>query len=611
LKVYATGPVRYVSGSAPLGAMSADVQGWEQLMHQACTRSAWPGAEALALGVAATDAVSVTQETPVAKGLMQSPLPAVIFNAELQITWANEAAGKVSRGRPASQWRGRRLAEVLPGMDVGLIERSLRSVLETGRPVADLEVSSQADDEPGGERFWSCVQFPIKGRDGDTAGVVHIMWEITQRAQSERRHALADLASARIGTALDTTRTAEELLEVAVPGLADVGAVDLLTTVIEGDNLDRQARGDSMRLQRVAMRWARDSAAPPDYARASWLETDPTKLYHERLVAGLPTFVPDFGAMSTDQLREMDSGTGLTRMLAARAAGAQSMIVVPLTARGVIMGIVILYRLTGSRPFSQADLALARDLVARAAVSIDNARLYTRERASALALQRGLLPRRIPDVPGLELAYRYVPAETAAEVGGDWFDVITLGPERCALIVGDVTGHDMRAASLMGQLRTATRTLAMLDLTPSEILTRLDRITADLADEETSATCVYAVHDTGTGTWEMARAGHPLPAVVRPGREATFLDLPPGTPLGVGGGQYETVRVQLPRESTLVLYTDGLIETRTADLDAGMARLADTLDNVSALAPGQACDSLLATLAPKPADDIAVLMVRT
>jgi Stage II sporulation protein E (SpoIIE)/PAS fold/GAF domain len=604
--------VRYVRGSAPLAVMNADVQGWEQLMHQARTRPAWPGAEALALGVAATDAVSITQETPVAKGLMQSPLPALIFNAELQITWANEAAGKVSRGRPAAQWPGRRLAEVLPGMDVGLIERSLGSVIETGRPVADLEVSSQAGDEPGGEQFWSCVQFPIKGPDGDTAGVVHIMWDITQRALSERRHALADLASARIGTALDTTRTAEELLEVAVPRLADVGAVDLLTTVIEGDNLARQAHDHvPMRLQRVAMRWARNPVAPPDYARSTWMGTDPAKLYHQRLVAGLPTFVPDFGAMSTDQLREMDSGTGLTRMLAARAAGAESLIVVPLTARGVIMGMVVLYRLAGSRPFSQADLALARDLVARAAVSIDNARLYTRERASALALQRGLLPRQIPDVPGLELAYRYVPAETAAEVGGDWFDVIALGPGRCALIVGDVTGHDMRAASLMGQLRTATRTLAMLDLTPSEILTRLDRITADLADDETSATCVYAVHDAGTGGWDMARAGHPLPAVVRPGREATFLDLPPGTPLGVGGGQFETVHVQLPRESTLVLYTDGLIETRTADLDAGMARLSDTLNNVSALAPGEACDSLLTTLVPNPADDIAVLMART
>ena len=583
-------------------------------MHLACTQSAWPQAEALAHAVGHPPAYGpdpLGQGTPLAAGLMQSRLPAVIVNPELRIVWANEAAGKISGGGPAEQWRGCQLAEVLPGMDAGPIERSLRSVLQTGRPVTDLEVSSQAGDEPGGERFWSCVQFPIKGPDDDSAGVVHIMWEITQRARNERRHALADLASARIGTTLDTTRTAEELLEVAVPRLADVGAVDLLTTVIEGDSLARQAHDDPMRLQRVAMRWARNSAAPPDYARAGWLETDPAKLYHQRLVAGLPTFVPDFGAMSADQLREMDSGTGLTRMLAARAAGAQSLIVVPLIARGVIMGIVVLYRLTGSRPFSQADLELARDLVARAAVSIDNARLYTRERASALALQRGLLPRQIPDVPGLELAHRYVPAETAAEVGGDWFDVITLGPERCALIVGDVTGHDMRAASLMGQLRTATRTLAILDLTPAEILTRLDRITSDLADEETSATCVYAVHDSSTGAWDMARAGHPLPAVVRPGGQATFLDLPPGTPLGVGGGQYETVRVQLPPESRLVLYTDGLIETRTADLGAGMARLADTLTKISALAPGVACDRLLSTLAPNPADDIAVLMART
>src|SRR5262249_39527549 len=153
-------------------------------------------------------------------------------------------------------------AEVLPGMDAGLVERSLRSVLDTGRPVVDLEVGSQACDEPGGQQFWSCVQFLIKGPDGDSAGVVHIMWEITERVQDQRRHALADLASTRIGTTLDTTRTAEELLEVAVPGLADVAAVDLLTTIIEGNDLAQQASDDGMRLQRVAMRWSRNSAAP-------------------------------------------------------------------------------------------------------------------------------------------------------------------------------------------------------------------------------------------------------------------------------------------------------------------------------------------------------------
>jgi serine phosphatase RsbU (regulator of sigma subunit) len=277
------------------------------------------------------------------------------------------------------------------------------------------------------------------------------------------------------------------------------------------------------------------------------------------------------------------------------------------------MGIVVLYRLGGSKPFTRADLSLARDFVCRAAVSVDNARLYTRERATALALQRCLLPRQIPEVPGLQLACRYVPAETTAEIGGDWFDVIPLPAGRCALIVGDVTGHDMCAASLMGQLRTATRTLATFDLTPSEILTRLDQITADLTDGETSATCIYAVHDPRTGTCDIARAGHPLPALARPGHRTTFPRLPGGLPLGtgIGDGQYQTTRLHLPPGSTLVLYTDGLIECPAPDMSTGMTRLARTLTAISRLPVTQACDTLLATLAPSPADDIAILMART
>jgi hypothetical protein len=208
-----------------------------------------------------------------------------------------------------------------------------------------------------------------------------------------------------------------------------------------------------------------------------WAEFDPARRYHQSLVAGSPVYVPAFGAMTPEQLGEMDAGTGLDRMLAARAAGAHSVMALPMIARGAIMGMVVLYRLAASRPFTSADLALARDLVARAAVCIDNARHYTRERATALELQAGLLPRAIPEVPGLQLACRYVPAQTAAEVGGDWFDVIPLSRGRCALTVGDVTGHDLHAAALMGQLRTATRAFATLDLAPAETLSRLDQLT--------------------------------------------------------------------------------------------------------------------------------------
>src|SRR5258708_8626901 len=211
---------------------------------------------------------------------------------------------------------------------------------------------------------------------------------------------------------------------------------------------------------------------------------------------------------------------------------------------------------------------------------MDTARHYTRGRATALAPQPGLLPRQIPDVLGLELACRYIPAQTAAEIGGDWFDVIPLPEGRCALTVGDVTGHDIRAASLMGQLRTVTRTLATLDLAPADILTRLDQITADLTDDETGATCIYAVHDPATGDWDMARAGHPLPVMLRPGHGAAFLDLPPGLPLCVGirgGGHYQATPLPVTRHSAPALSTDGLLESPAAAISTRMPRLAPTL----------------------------------
>jgi hypothetical protein len=545
-------------------------------------------------------------------GLVLWSFCVVIFDIELRIVWANEAAGHLG-GIPAKGWPGRRIGEVLPQIDAGSIERSLRRVLATGTPVDDLEVSSRRGG-PVRERIWSCIQFRIDGPDGKPAGAAHIMMrEVTGYAINRRRLALADEASTRIGTTLDVTRTAEELLEVAIPRLADVGAVDLLATVIERDHLSRRPRDGKMRLRRVALRWPADVPTPPDYTRHTWVDTDPAELYHRCLVTGTPVCLPAFGAMTPEQIRDTQAGAGLSSMLAARAAGAHSMMIIPLIARGVIMGTVTLYSLGGSEPFTPADLSLATDLVSRAGVPIDNARLYTRERAAALALQRGLLPRPIPQVPGLQLAYRYVPVETGAEIGGDWLDVIPLPHDRCALIVGDVTGHDFAAASLMGQLRTATRTLATLDLPPAEMLTRLDQITAGLTDTETSATCLYVAYDPRAGTCDIARAGHPLPAIACPGLRTTFPRTPPGLPLGTGlaDGPYQATCVCLPPGSTLALYTDGLIESPGADIRTGLARLASTLANLTTLPVAEACDTLLATLVPSPADDIAILMART
>ena len=551
-----------------------------------------------------------TAQTLIGDGLARSPLSVAIFDPELRIVWANSAAEGATPGLPPQDWRGRRLAEVMQEIDADTVEESLRRVLATGEPVLDLVVTNRIGAWAE-EHYWSCIQFPVTVPAAHGTGVVNVMRDVTEDAVSQRRLALTEQASAHIGQTLDTTQTAQELLDVAVPQLADVAAVDLLTTVIDGEDLARQARHEGLRLQRVAMRWSGDSTVSADYASIGSMETNPASLHHRLMVAGRPMFLPTFGAMNTEQIMQLDVGPGRERLLVARQAGAHSLMIVPLIARGVIMGLVVMYRLRGTRPFTSADLWLANDLVSRASLSIDNARLYTRERASALVLQRALLPRDIPEVPGLDLCHRYEPAATAAEVGGDWFDVITLRPGRHALIVGDVTGHDIHAASVMGQLRTATRTLASLDLTPTELLGRLDRVAADLTDTETFATCVYAVHDAVAGDWEMASAGHPPPVLASPGGQAWFLDLPPGLPLGVGAGHYQSTRIKPPPGSTLVLYTDGLIESPGTDISTGMASLADSLILLSDRTVDDACDALLSSLAPKPTDDIAMLMART
>jgi len=329
-------------------------------------------------------------------GLMQAPSGVVIVDTGLRIAWANQAAGRLGEGIPPAAWPGRRLGEVLPQMDAASLEQSLWQVLATGNPAIDFQVSGHADGDAGRERFWSCTQFRIGGPDGQAAGAACVMREVTGRVLDQRRVALADEACTRIGTTLDVTRTAEELLEVAIPRLADAGGVDLLATVIDGDRHAPRAHDPEMRFQHAAVRWPADGPPFPGSLPYAWSESDPAKLIRQRLAAGSPVYLPAFGAMTEQQIKEITSDTGVDRMVAARRAGAHSLIFVPLTARGVIMGFVVLCRLAGSAPFTIEDLALARDFVSRAAVAVDNARLYTRERATALALQRGLLPRHIP-----------------------------------------------------------------------------------------------------------------------------------------------------------------------------------------------------------------------
>jgi serine phosphatase RsbU (regulator of sigma subunit)/anti-sigma regulatory factor (Ser/Thr protein kinase) len=275
--------------------------------------------------------------------------------------------------------------------------------------------------------------------------------------------------------------------------------------------------------------------------------------------------------------------------------------------------------------FGEDDLLLAEEIVARAAVSVDNARRYTRERRTALALQRSLLPERPPALTAVDVAYRYLPAGSGADIGGDWLDVIQLSGARVALVVGDVVGHGIQASATMGRLRTAVRTLADVDLAPDELLTQLDDLVIRLDREEgpeargraeetsgeVGATCLYAVYDPASRRCTLARAGHPPPALVTADGTVRFLDLPAGPPLGLGGLPYESAEVELGEGSLLALYTDGLVEAADRDIGVGLGLLrralsspADTLE--------ETCDLVLRTvLSGRPADDIVLLLART
>ena len=292
------------------------------------------------------------------------------------------------------------------------------------------------------------------------------------------------------------------------------------------------------------------------------------------------------------------------------ARGVHTYMVVPLIARGVTLGVAVFGRAEHPEPYGEADLRLASDLVSRAAVCIDNARLYTREHTTAITLQRSLLPQHIPQVAGLQIAHRYQPASQTAEVGGDWFDVIPLDSGQVALVVGDVTGHGIHAAAIMGQLRTTTAALARLGCPPEEIMAQLSDVVADHG-EETGATCLYALYDPASRRCRLTSAGHPPPALRHPDGTAEFIDIPGGADARRGPGRYPATDIDLPPGSVLALYTDGLIEQPGQDISTGMARLARALAASPARSLDELCDSVLASLGADARDDIALLLART
>jgi serine phosphatase RsbU (regulator of sigma subunit) len=305
-----------------------------------------------------------------------------------------------------------------------------------------------------------------------------------------------------------------------------------------------------------------------------------------------------------------------------RDTGMHTLIIIPLQARGDILGVAVFIRNDNPEPFTRDDLTLAEELGIRAALSLDNARQYTRERTAALALQRNLLPSHLTGGAAVDVASHYLPSDVHDRVGGDWFDAIPLPGGRVALVVGDVTGHGINAAATMGRLRTAVRTLAYLGLPPDDLLTHLDDLVVRLAEEDAGpdrfpdaagATCVYAVYDPATRRCTLAAAGHPPPAIIAPSGEVTFLRPPSGTPIGLGLSSYRSLDLELAEGSLIALYTDGLIETREADIEAGIDRLGGVLARAAALPLEHVCATVIRAMVGDTGseDDVALLVART
>ncbi|GHE06172.1 SpoIIE family protein phosphatase [Streptomyces alanosinicus] len=491
-----------------------------------------------------------------------------------------------------------------------------RSVLELGlddETAALLASGRVATDEVHlvKDRLLAVNQRPTDLRGGPAGSVTTLRDSTELRAllgraevARERLNMLYD-AGVGIGTSLDVSRTAGELATLAVPRFADFATVDLFDAVLNGEE---PKPGTALR--RAACAGIRkDCPLYPVDERIRFVATSPQA---RSLTTGQSVLVPRLRDASGWRAQDVE------RTDQVLAYGIHSLITVPLRAGSLVLGVANFWRAEKPQPFDAEELALAEELVARAAVSIDNARRYTREHSLAVTLQRSLLPRKLPEQGALEIAYRYLPAQSG--VGGDWFDVLPLSGARVALVVGDVVGHGLHAAATMGRLRTAVHNFSALDLPPDELLGLLDELVGRIDQDEpaadgaaaiTGATCLYAVYDPVSGRCTVARAGHPPPALVHPDGRVEFPEVPAGPPLGLGGLPFETVELDPPEGSRLVLYTDGLVEDRERDIDEGLDLLRDALRGTPGASPEDTCRAVLDRLPARPSDDVALIVART
>ena len=456
---------------------------------------------------------------------------------------------------------------------------------------------------------------PMLG-DGDRPGLTALAVLRMPPTRAERfvdpalmRHSLLDDTFRQIGATLDLDQVARGLINILVPHFCTAAGLLVLESVAAGDEFPVNPPDGSQLMRRLAV--ATDDGSPgwdAAFPTGEVLLYPPDTPYVECMDTGKPVRIT-----ALDNGKAVSIAESWLRRPVAKLLADTSMLLLPLATKDSSLGFFVCTRKAGYRPFDDYDSEIGMEFASRAAIFIDNARQYNRERTTALTLQRSLLPTGLSAPSSMDVKHRYLPGSKLIEVGGDWYESIALPGARAALVVGDVAGHGVRAAVTMGRLRTAIHTLATLELPPDESLQQLNELMTSLGEREPHfATCAYALYDAVTGSCEIASAGHLPPLLVRPDGSTEFLDTYPAPPLGVGESPIESRTIQIEDGSLLVLYTDGLVEDRHRDIDDGLNFLREVFDGEAAGRPlDDLCRAALAGVyAHQQRDDIAILIAR-
>ncbi|MEV7568012.1 SpoIIE family protein phosphatase [Streptomyces tanashiensis] len=537
------------------------------------------------------------------------PIGLVMLDEDLRYVHLNQALADMD-GVPIEDHIGRRMEDIMITSDGGAYSGLLRAVADEGRPVISALVALRTPGHPDRDQIRSVSLFPLSRAVGTRSGVGGLLVDVTDREQAlveaaagRQRLDLLHRAASRIGTTLDVGVTARELVDTVVPEFCDAAAVEVVDWMDEPEVFVPES---PLRTRRIASGTTLPPPAPELVSGLTHVTYPPDSTIHTTLRTGRPVCVP----VDDDFVTRTVIHQARARLLI--DSGLTSLLIAPLIARGTVQGIVMFGRSAARPAFSEQDLSLAAELASRAALCLDNARLYSRVQDIALTLQRALLPTALATGPTLRIAHRYLPGSHVTEVGGDWYDVTELPGGRIALVVGDVMGHGVPAAAAMGRLRITAKALARQNLDPHDLMAELDACAQESGIE--LATCLYIRYDPGTGRALVANAGHPPPLVRRPDGTVLVVDDVLGVPLGVGGLPFGTTEIALHEGDLLALYTDGLVETRDQDIDEGVRALCARL----AALPGtsgepealeQAADTVLAGLLPDAPTDDTVLVL--